>query len=110
MRNEYYALLERPVDYWRMTTSLSFSQGFKQGVEVMRKLYDQQTATPDRPEAEQCNLSIDDAKAIIKNFFNLRHGEVFDYIDIASETELPLASIVAACQALEREGKIAAVD
>jgi hypothetical protein len=59
---------------------------------------------------EQFTPSIDTAKVMIKDYFEQHHGKAIDYVDLTDVFDLPLALIVDACEALEREGKIAGVD
>lgn len=65
-------------------------------------------------EAEQFDKrfvpGLDTVKVMIKDYYEQRHGEVLDYVDLVNAFDLPLALIVEACEALEREGKIAGVD
>jgi len=49
-------------------------------------------------------------KVMIKEYFEQRHGEILDYVDLVNVFNLPLPLIVKACEQLEREGKIAGVD
>ncbi len=55
-------------------------------------------------------VNFDSAQAMIKSYFDQRHGEIIDYVDLVNEFDLPLPLIVEACEHLEREGKIAGVD
>lgn len=59
---------------------------------------------------EHFTPSIETAKVMIKDYFEQHHGKVIDYVDLANAFDLPLALIVGACEALEREGQIAGVD
>ena len=59
---------------------------------------------------EHFTPSIQTAKVMIKDYFEQHHGKVIDYADLANAFDLPLALIVDACEALEREGRIAGVD
>jgi hypothetical protein len=56
------------------------------------------------------DVPLEEAKARIKAYFELHHGEIFDYADLMDELCIPLPSIVDACRELEQEGKIAGVD
>lgn len=56
------------------------------------------------------DIPLEEAKARIKAYFELHHGEVFDYADLVEALCIPLPSIVDACRELEQEGKIAGVD
>ncbi len=47
---------------------------------------------------------------MIKDYFERRHGEIIDCVDLADTFGLPLPLIVQACEELEKEGKIAGVD
>lgn len=53
---------------------------------------------------------IDEAKSLIKRYFEHHHGEIIDYADLLDHFEFPLPLIVRACEELEEEGKIAGVD
>lgn len=53
---------------------------------------------------------LEHAKTAVKAYFEHRHGEVLDYIDIVEGVSLPLLLVVEACHALAAEGRIAAVD
>lgn len=59
---------------------------------------------------DQFTPTIQTAKVMIKDYFEQHHGQVIDYVDLVNAFDLPLALIVDACQALEREGQIAGVD
>jgi hypothetical protein len=59
---------------------------------------------------EHFTPSIETAKVMIKDYFQQHHGQVIDYADLMNILALPLVLIVDACEALEREGKIAGVD
>jgi len=59
---------------------------------------------------EHFTPSIETVKVMIKDFFEQHHGQVIDYVDLANAFDLPLAVIVDACEALEKEGKIDGVD
>lgn len=67
-----------------------------------------------RAEAEKVDKpfvpGIETAKVMIKDYFEQHHGEVLDYVDLVNAFDLPLSLIVDACEALEKEGKIAGVD
>lgn len=67
-----------------------------------------------RAEAEDVQKhfvpGIETVKVMVKDYFEQHHGEVLDYVDLVNAFDLPLALIVEACEALEREGKIAGVD
>lgn len=54
--------------------------------------------------------TLETAKAMVKDYFEQRHGEVIDYVDLVNVLDLPLPLIVAACEDLEKEGRIATVD
>jgi hypothetical protein len=56
------------------------------------------------------NISINDAKMLIKSYFEQHHGEELDYVDLVDALCLPLSVFVEACGELEKEGKIAGVD
>ncbi len=59
---------------------------------------------------EHFTPSIQTAKVMIKDYFEQHHGQVIDYVDLVNAFDLPLALIVNACEALEREGQLAGVD
>lgn len=59
---------------------------------------------------EHFTPSIQTAKVMIKDYFEQHHGQVIDYVDLVKAFDLPLALIVNACEALEREGQLAGVD
>jgi hypothetical protein len=50
--------------------------------------------------------TLETAKAMVKDYFEQRHGKVIDYVDLVNVLDLPLPLIVDACEDLEREGKI----
>jgi hypothetical protein len=52
---------------------------------------------------------LENAKTIVKAYFELHHGQVLDYMDIVEGVGLPLILVVEACHALAAEGGIAAV-
>ena len=63
------------------------------------------------PVFETREWGLEEAKAAIKVFFAAHHGENLDYGDIKDHFEdMPLWTIVEACEALAEEGKIAKVD
>ncbi|MHC1744981.1 MAG: hypothetical protein AB9873_18410 [Syntrophobacteraceae bacterium] len=59
---------------------------------------------------EDFTPTLDAAKVIIKDYFEQHHSEIIDYVDLVRALEFPLSLIVDACEALEREGRIAGVD
>jgi hypothetical protein len=59
---------------------------------------------------EQFIPGIDTAKVMIKDNFEQHHEKAIDYVNLTDVFDLPLALIVDACEALEREGKIAEID
>jgi len=59
---------------------------------------------------EHFTPSIHTAKVMIKDYFEQHHGQVIDYVDLVKAFDLPLALIVNACEALEREGQLAGAD
>lgn len=58
----------------------------------------------------QFTPTLESAKVIIKDYFEQHHGEVIDYVDLVGALDFPLPLIVEACEALEKEGRIAGVD
>jgi hypothetical protein len=56
------------------------------------------------------NYSSEQMKAIIKDYFDKKHGENIDYGDLMDEFNFPLPMIVKLCEELEQEGKIVAID
>jgi hypothetical protein len=56
------------------------------------------------------DMPLEQAKIQIKAYFESRHGEVLDYVDIGEALCIPLPTIVEACEELEREGRIAGVN
>jgi DNA-binding MarR family transcriptional regulator len=56
------------------------------------------------------DMPIEEAKALIKRYFEEHHGENFDYGDLREALCIALPIIVEACDQLEREGKIAGVN
>jgi hypothetical protein len=54
--------------------------------------------------------SLETVKVMLKDYFERRHGEIVDYVDLVNAFDIPLPLIVEACEQLEREGKIAGVD
>ncbi len=62
-------------------------------------------------EEETCkDISIVEAKANIKAFFEKHHGETIDYVDLLNEFDYSLTLIVAACEELESEGEIGGIN
>lgn len=59
---------------------------------------------------EHYTPSLDVAKVMIKDYFEQRHWEIIDYVDLVKAFELPVPLIVEACEQLEREGKSAGVN
>jgi len=55
-------------------------------------------------------LSMEEAKKVIKNYFEDHHGEYIDYEELADNLDISLPLIVQACAALEDEGEIVSVD
>ena len=53
---------------------------------------------------------IETVKVMLKDYFEQHHGEIIDYVDLLGVFDIPLPLIVEACEALEKEGKIAGVD
>ncbi len=56
------------------------------------------------------NYSLEEMKVIIKDYFDKKHGENIDYGELMDEFNFPLPMIVQACEELEQEGKIVALD
>jgi len=62
------------------------------------------------PDDERYVPTLAATKAVVKDFYEQHHGQIVDYVDLATALAIPLPLIVNACEELEREGKIAGVD
>ncbi len=108
-------LLRQPIDDYnllRTVTVASYTVGYVHGI-IAAGVTSEQGGDEDMNPACQSTLedvSLEEAKTKIKAYFELRHGEIFDYVDLMDELCIPLPLIVDACRELEREGKIAGVD
>lgn len=56
------------------------------------------------------NLTFEEAKKKIEQYFFDHHGEDIDYGDLMDDLNIHLSLIVDVCSELESEGKIAGVD
>jgi len=54
--------------------------------------------------------SLEQIKKEVKTYFETRHGQAVDYVDLLDHFEYSLPEIVAACAELEKEGKIVGID
>lgn len=54
--------------------------------------------------------SLETVKIMLKDYFEQRHGEIVDYVNLVNAFGIPLSLIVEACEQLEREEQIAGVD
>jgi hypothetical protein len=54
--------------------------------------------------------SLEQIKKMVKAYFETRHGQAVDYVDLLDYFEYSLSDIVAACAELENEGKIVGID
>ena len=91
----------------RNVTVISYTVGYTHGI-VAGKNPSEQQGEEDMNSACLSTLedvTIAEAKVRIKAYFELHHGEIFDYRDLMDELCIPLPSIVKACRELEREGK-----
>jgi hypothetical protein len=54
--------------------------------------------------------SLETAKVMLKDYVEHHHREIIDYVDLTNAFDIPMQLIVEACEALEKEGRIAGVD
>lgn len=87
-------------------TSLVIGYNFGRWVQMIQ----QTQAQSDNHVIPTQNYSLEEMKTIIKDYFEKKHGENVDYGDLVDEFNFPLPMIVQACEELEQEGKIVAID
>lgn len=106
--------LRQPIDDYdllRVVKVISYTAGYVHGIVA-------EEDTSERRVKEEMNsacqslkeVPVKEAKAQIKAYFELHHGENLDYGDIRAALCIPLPTIVEACDELDREGKIAGVE
>jgi hypothetical protein len=93
-------------------TVISYAAGYVHGAMAVKSIEeprrDEVMATSCRSLHE--DIPLEEAKALIKGYFEEHHGEDLDYGDLREALCIALPIIVEACDQLEREGKIAGVD
>jgi hypothetical protein len=94
-------------NYFLMLRAQSYVVGYRDGFEAAYDLT-KMAETKDHQSNKVYDLA--DLKKLIKQYFEEHHGDTIDYVDLTEAFEFPLALVVQACEELEREGKIAAVD
>jgi hypothetical protein len=94
-----------------MLANATFTIGYQRGAaEMLGALENAQKSVCQSKSNPIPSISLREAKKAIKAYFEEHHGEAIDYTDLMDHLEIPLPIIVKACEALEREGKIAGVD
>ena len=63
----------------------------------------------DEASMVQDDFDLEEAKHLIKTYFEKHHGEEITYVDLMNVFNIPLPVMVSACESLEAEGKIAAI-
>ena len=90
--------------YTHILQGASFVQGFYTGAVLgFRQKLTKDIETP-------MEISLNEAKVLIKSYFEEHHGEVIEYSDLIDSLKISLPLIAEACSELEKEGQIAPVD
>ena len=103
--NRYRTDAPTAASAWKHGAMFGFYTGYMSGANDTLN-----NATRTAKATSKTPPNLEAAKTAIKAFFESKHGEEIDYIDLAEHFDFSLVDIVSACDELEKEHKIACVD